>query len=406
MVLLADVLIWIAFIAVTVLNIVAAILLIEKASDSGSGWYYLSAAVFGLVALLTMLYMCYIHKRIKFAAAHLKVAGHAIFRLPTIILVALVMVGVQISWTVVWVVSSLGIIFHYGFLGLDALSCETGTCETKYHPAAIFAVLCVMLLAYFWVTFVLRNVIGVTTAGTVAAWKSAPTAPCSTIGAWARALTLNLGSICLGSLIVAVLETVVWLLQIAAWLVGRSGTSCCCFVCLFAWLSRIVSRIERWIECFNRFAFAYVGCYSYSFVRASRRVLKLFAARGWSAIVNDHLIGNLCWLTHIVTGAFTAYVGIRLVHETHSDARLAVFRHPQVVAGSFCFVAGYSINTLVLAVLNSAVTTVFVLWAEDPHGWQRTRPYQYRTLHTTWLQIYPTEYRTASQTWHLADEEK
>uniref|UniRef100_M4BYL2 Choline transporter-like protein n=1 Tax=Hyaloperonospora arabidopsidis (strain Emoy2) TaxID=559515 RepID=M4BYL2_HYAAE len=395
MVLLAEVLIWVTLITIIALNIVATILLMQKALVSDSGWYWLAAMVFGLFALLAMLYTCYIHKRIKFAAAHLKVAGHAIFRLPMTIIVAIVMVGVHISWTMVWVISSLGVVFHYGFLQLDDLLCTKERCDLDYEPAAIIAVLCLMLLTYFWITFVLRNVIGVTTAGTIAAWKSAINAPCITIGSWVRAMTLNLGSICLGSLIVAILETFVWLLHILTWLAGRSGN--CCFVCLFSWLSRLVSSIERWIECFNRFAFSYVGCYNYSFVRASRHVFKLFEAKGWSAIVNDHLIGNLCWLSNIVTGVLTAYVSVQLVHATDSEEHLAMFLHPQVVSAFFCFVAGYGINTLVMSVITSAVTTIFVLWAEDPTGWHLTRPQQYETLYKTWHEIYPNEFRTGSE---------
>ncbi|KAI9990414.1 hypothetical protein PInf_021385 [Phytophthora infestans] len=81
MVLLAEFLIWVALITIIVLNIMAAILLTKKAYDSGSDWYWWPAVVFGLFALLTILYVCCIRKRIKFAAAHLKVAGNAIFRL-------------------------------------------------------------------------------------------------------------------------------------------------------------------------------------------------------------------------------------------------------------------------------------------------------------------------------------
>jgi hypothetical protein len=45
-----------------------------------------------------------------------------------------------------------------------------------------------------------------------------------------------------------------------------------------------------------------------------------------------------------------------------------------------------------MTVIASAVTTIFVLWAEDPHGWQLTRPDHYARLHSAWLEIYPEEY--------------
>ncbi|KAH7479925.1 Protein PNS1 [Phytophthora ramorum] len=388
MVLLAEVLIWVALLTIIALNIAAAIFLTKKAYDSGADWYWWPAVVFGLIALLTILYVCCIRKRIKFAAAHLKVAGKAIFRLPMTLLVALVMVGVQIGWAVLWVLGSLGVMFHQDYIKLES-TCTTESCDLKYKTGAIVGVLCGMLLVYFWVTFVLRNIIGVTTAGTVAAWKNAANTPFITTGAWLRAVTLNLGSICFGSLIVAILETVVWILHILAWLAGRSGN--CCLACLLSCLSCIISCIESWIEFFNRFAYSYVGCYGYSFVTASRHVFKLFAAKGWSAIVNDDLTGNVFWLGNIIIGAVTAYIGVQIVDDTDT-ARLAMFSHPDVFVAFFCFFTGYGINNLFMSIVASAVTTIFVLWAEDPHGWQLTRPKHYETLHKAWLKIYPDEY--------------
>ncbi|KAF4141555.1 Plasma-membrane choline transporter [Phytophthora infestans] len=389
MVLLAEFLIWVALITIIVLNIMAAILLTKKAYDSGSDWYWWPAVVFGLFALLTILYVCCIRKRIKFAAAHLKVAGNAIFRLPMTLVVALIMVGVQIGWGILWVLGSLGIMFHQDYIKLENTTCTSESCELKYKTGAIVGVLCGMLLIYFWATFVLRNIIGVTTAGTVAAWKNAANTPFITMGAWLRAVTLNLGSICLGSLIVAILETIVCILRLLAWLAGRSGN--CCLACLLSCLSCIISCIESCIEFFNRFAYSYVGCYGYSFVTASRHVFKLFAAKGWSAIVNDDVTGNVFWLGNIIIGAVTAYIGVQMVDGTDS-ARLAMFSHPHVFVAFFGFFVGYGINNLFMSVVASAVTTIFVLWAEDPHGWQLTRPKHYETLHKAWLKIYPDEY--------------
>ncbi|CAI5729219.1 unnamed protein product [Peronospora farinosa] len=388
MVLLAEALIWVALITIIVFNIVAAVLLAKKAQNSGSTLYLWPAVVFGLFALLAILYVCCIRKRIKFAAAHLKVAGKAIFRLPMTLLVALLMVNVQIGWGIMWVLGSLGVMFHQDYIKLEN-TCTTDGCDIKYKTGAIIGVLCGMQLIYFWVTFVLRNIIGVTTAGTVIAWKNAVSTPYITMRAWLRALTLHLGSICFGSLIVAILETVVCILHLLSWLAGRSGN--CCLTCLLSCFSCIISHIESLIEFFNRFAFSYVGSYGYSFVTASRHVFKLFATKGWSAIVNDDLTGNIFWLGDIVIGNLTAYIGVLIVDDTDSR-QLAMFVYPHVFVAFFCFVVGYGINHLFMSVVASAVSTIFVLWGEDPKGWQLTHPQHYKTLHETWTKIYPDEY--------------
>ncbi|GLE09005.1 hypothetical protein PINS_up020480 [Pythium insidiosum] len=122
-------LIWVALVAIIALNIAAAVFLTKQ----------------GLRPRLA---------RIKFAAAHLKVAGHAVFRLPMTLVVALVMVAV------------------HNYVQLDDL-CTQQKCDVKTKTGAVLGVLFGMLVIFFWGSFVLKNVIAVTTAGTVAAWKNA-----------------------------------------------------------------------------------------------------------------------------------------------------------------------------------------------------------------------------------------
>lgn len=388
MIVAGQILIWLALGVIIVLNVVAAYVFTKMAYDSGSQYYWWPAVVFGLCAFLMILYACCVRKRIKFAAAHLRVAGSAIFRLPMTLLVAAIMVVVQVGWAFTWALGSLGIMFHQDYIKIADV-CTVDDCDVKVATGAVLGVLCGMMLIYFWGTFVLRNIIGVTVAGTVAAWKNASTSPFITLGAWLRAVTLNLGSICFGSLMVAILETIRQMLSILASMANQSGN--CAVACLFSCLSCLIGCIESWIEFFNRFAYTYVGCYGYSFVTASKHVFKLFASKGWSAIVNDDLTGNVFFLGNVIIGAVSAYIAVSMVHDTDKQ-RLAMFEHPDVIVAIFAFLIGYGVNNLFMAVIASAVTTVFVLWAEDPHGWQLTRPDHYERLHSAWLKIYPEEY--------------
>ncbi|KAF1326655.1 Pns1-like protein, partial [Globisporangium splendens] len=388
MIVAGKILIWLALGVIILLNIVAAYVFTKLSYDSGTKFYWWPAVVFGLFAFLMILYACCVRKRIKFAAAHLRVAGSAVFRLPMTLVVAAVMVLVQVGWAFTWSLGSLGLMFHQDYLKIEDV-CTVDNCDVKVVTGAVLGVLCGMMLVYFWCTFVLKNIIGVTVAGTVAAWKNASTSPFITLGAWLRAVTLNLGSICFGSLIVAILETIRWMLSILASMANQSGN--CAVACIFSCLSCIIGCIESWIEFFNRFAYTYVGCYGYSFVTASRHVFKLFKSKGWSAIVNDDLTGNVFFLGNLIIGAVSAYIAVKMVHDTDKE-RLAMFEHPDVIVAIFAFLIGYGVNNLFMTVIASAVTTIFVLWAEDPHGWQLTRPDHYARLHSAWLEIYPEEY--------------
>ncbi|DAZ95251.1 TPA: hypothetical protein N0F65_002363 [Lagenidium giganteum] len=388
MILAGELLIWLALAMIFALNVAAAYFGTKMAYDNGVKYYWWPAAVFGLSALLLVLYVCCIHKRIKFAAAHLKVAGSAVFRLPMTLVVATVMVFAQFGWAVCWVVGSLGIMFHQDYIKVSSV-CTSGNCQITTSSGAVIGVLFGMLVIYFWGSFVLKNIVGVTVAGTVAAWKNASNAAFITMGAWLRAMTLNLGSICFGSLVVAILEAIRQILNLLMHMASESGN--CAAACLIGCVSCLIGCIESWIEFFNRFAYTYVGCYGYSFVTASRHVFQLFKSKGWSAIVNDDLTNNVFFMGNLTVGAITAYIGVRLVHDT-DKSQLTMFDKPEAIVGFFAFFVGYSINNLFMSVIASAVTTVFVLWAEDPHGWELTRPDHYATLHNAWLKVYPEEY--------------
>ena len=65
-----------------------------------------------------------------------------------------------------------------------------------------------MVFVFFWIALVIKNIVHVTVAGGVAAWKIKPDTPAITLRSWSRALTLSLGSICFGSLFVSIVETV------------------------------------------------------------------------------------------------------------------------------------------------------------------------------------------------------
>ena len=114
----------------------------------------------------------------------------------------------------------------------------------------------------------------------------------------------------------------------------------------------------------------------------------MFANKGWSAIVNDNLTGNVFFIANLSVGALSALMGVRLVDNADQD-RFESINEPRLIVGLCAFIAGYAICYVFMNVMESAVTTIFVLWAEDPHGWQLTHPDHYASLHAAWLEIYP-----------------
>ena len=117
-----------------------------------------------------------------------------------------------------------------------------------------------------------------------------------------RALTTSFGSICFGSLLVAIVQALKTLANEARQN-GDAGILACIAECILACLQSL-------LEYFNKWAFIYVGLYGYGYLEAGKNVITLFRNRGWDAIVADDLVGNVLFLVSILVGALTGVVGI------------------------------------------------------------------------------------------------
>ena len=116
-----------------------------------------------------------------------------------------------------------------------------------------------------------------------------------------RAVTSSFGSICLGSLVVAVVKTARQVL-FAMHKSNRSTT-------LSAVLECCLLLLDRALTYFNKYALVYVAMYGLDFTSAGAATTELFKARAITAIVNDQLIENILALGCIVVGLSSAVVG-------------------------------------------------------------------------------------------------
>ena len=305
-----------------------------------------------------------------------------------------------------------------------------------------------LLLSLLWASEVFSNVVHVTTAGAVAHWwfhadhelvdlplsgtsshalvqppvvaagpalspseeeadgayTSSPTsavsatAPAGTLGglhvvrsALARALTTSLGSICLGSLAVALLRTLHAIVHYASekLRVADRGGGCggTAVRALRACASKCLDAALRWLEAavafFNRYAFCYVALYGMDFVSASRSVVKMFSERGWTALVNDDIVDAVLALGNVIGGVLMMYVAYGYAQGVGlSGTNVTV----TTLLGLF---SGYLLFQIAVKVISSAVATVYVCFAERPDVFEATHPALHRELQDAWTVLYP-----------------
>ena len=98
-------------------------------------------------------------------------------------------------------------------------------------------------------------------------------------------MTTSFGSVCLGALVVAVVQTVRDVLRLFSRRRrgddghGRRGTELAAVVGACA--DCLLDALERLLKYANRYALSYVAAYGMSFTAGSRKVYALFADRGW-----------------------------------------------------------------------------------------------------------------------------
>jgi hypothetical protein len=350
--------------------------------ERGESAYWWPVAVTTLFTMLVLLYVCCIRSRIAFASANLQVACRSVLSYPVILLIAVLFTLVQITWALVWIVATYAAINHGEYIGQGE----------EYSASKKFGILVGMVLIFFWSTCVCRNIVMVATAGTVSSWWHHSTQDrqaMTSTRALCRALTLSFGSICFGSLIVSIIQTIRFILM--SWQQALKSQGNAVAACLVGCIGCLVACVQKWVEYFNRFAYSYVGIYGYSFVGSGKRVCQLFASKGWSAIMNDSLIANVLLFGKIVVGFLGAAAGwgCAVYGDDKWTARVS---HPEAALGISGFLLGYSVADVVMTVVDGAVATIFILFAEDPYALTSSHPTAHEALHKTWKEIYPDEY--------------
>ncbi|KAG7384286.1 Metal transporter cnnm2 [Phytophthora pseudosyringae] len=344
---------------------------------------FLLAALGVVVALLNWCYVRSVKHRIPLAVAHLRVAEAAISKNAAIYVVSLVFTIVQIFWVVMWSLALLGVTAHLSKKSSSATTLDSTQTQSGGNYSWAYALL---MLSFYWGIQVVKNVVHTTVAGTVAAFWYQSEPSNATRASLKRATTTSFGSICFGSLLVAILQTLHALAKNSR---KKGGAAACVAECLLSWLESIMEYLNRW-------AFVYVGIYGYSFTKAGGAVSQLFHHRGFTALLNDDLVRIVLRLTAIGVGLICACVGA-VVAEL-SDA--FTFQFSTTLLAILGFVVGFSVALTPLAVVSSSVATIFVCFAEDPVPFQRSHPELYAALAQGWHGLHPDLIVQAGY-WHV-----
>ncbi|TMW60486.1 hypothetical protein Poli38472_000528 [Pythium oligandrum] len=373
-----------------------------------------------ILALLSLCYARAVQHRIPFAAANLKVAAAAISKHWSTYLVAILFTLVQVVWVVLWSLAFLGVAnelksdddatttstkLSAGDRCTNNSQCESNSCRylngyyqcygsstTTFYKdgAGQYVAYFFLVLSFYWGLQVFKNISHTTIAGTVATfWYNAESAG-ATGSSLVRSMTTSFGSICFGSLLVAIIQA---FRQLAEQARQEGNCLACLAECLLACLQAIMEYINRW-------AYVYVGIYGYKFTQAGKAVFQLFHDRGFDAIINDDLIGTVLSFAALAVGLICAGAGALVANYTD----IVDFEHSTVFLAVLGFIVGVGIAVTPLSVIDSSVATIFVCFAEDPNAFLQSHPDLYHPLVAEWHNLYP-EIMVAAGYWRARVEQ-
>ncbi len=141
-----------------------------------------------------------------------------------------------------------------------------GNCSS----ATVIGLIAFVTFAAYWITEWLKNTIHTTISGVYGAWFFAPKSPPkgATRGSAKRALTYSFGSICFGSLLVAIVQFLRQLCSVAQQSQANSGNAAA--ACAFCCLRCLLGILEWAVEFVNRYAFSYIALYGKPYIAAAK----------------------------------------------------------------------------------------------------------------------------------------
>lgn len=324
-----------------------------------------TGVIFLFLGLLKLLWLYLIRARIEFATAMLQIVTHFLSDFPSAIYLSFSFLFVQAGWSLAWAVAA-------GY-ALNSMDRKSGS-----YNFAVFA----LLVSFYWGAQTIRNVVHTTAAGSFATWYFYPpsTMPENpTMDSFKRATTTSFGSICFGSLLIAIVNAIRAMLNHAR--KSDNGFAVACATCLIRCLEDIINY-------FNTYAFTYVAIYGTSYCDSAKSVFNLFATKGIDMIINDDLTGMVMTfgslIGGLVTGAFGYYMSA-ILYPSPSSSTSSDYILWTVVA----FLIGFVLCMCAMEVVHSCIASFFVCFAEDPAALYSAKPQVYQKISEAWRARYP-----------------
>lgn len=311
-----------------------------------------SGLIFILIGVIHLLWIMCVKSRIPFAAMLLETACTIVFKWKATLAVAISQIFVLALYLFLFFVAckpwagEVVITKDAVLPGVDPFQPLGYVVETEnWINDANIGLLLTLVFITFWTCQVIANVVHVTSCGVAATWYfySATGLPRNaTAKSFKRATTTSFGSICFGSLLVAIMKMIKFLLRMME---DRRSPLFCIVLCL-------IQCIEDLMRYFNEWAFVQVAVYGKTYIQAAKQTwAMLMDGTVWGGVIADCLVDTAIQATNIVLAAITGLV-FWLVTQSILVAVIAAL-------------AAFMTSSVMMGVINSCVKTIFVCYTDS-----------------------------------------
>jgi len=320
---------------------------------------------FAVVVTLLFAYTSYIVyslcDRVALAASMIKVAGRVLQEVPTVFAVDALLAVVKFLWMI--------------FCGAAAWAIIGNTTQDTFWVGTGLA------LMSYWGLQVLGNIVLVASYGALGQWYYNNRATMA--GPLLRATTVHFGSVCFGSLLVAMVETLHDVFQVLAKKQYIPQWAMCC-------IDRALAVVESTFDYINKYGFVQVAIHDESFLTASHRALEFLKYKGLTALVNDSIVHRLAQVGAVAGGILSGVMPVLVMRAMHhQDVTSIGLNSDQETALAFAgFFLGSAVVYTLISPFPAMVTALLVCFAEHPEVLARDHPEHYEALIEPWEAVY------------------
>ena len=278
----------------------------------------------------------------------------------------------------IWNLSILSVFGQAAFLGiylttLTSIALKYSNNSSASQEIAPIDTLSIIYIVFsmYWSNQIVDNVVHTTVCGVFGTFYFLQGTGAAIVkpvwNSFSRSMTYSFGSIAFGSLIVALLQLVRFLIDSTR--NGRESAAAACADCL-------IGILEGLVKYFNYYAYVHVAIYGKPYIESGKDTWELIKSHGVDVIINDCLIEKCMGVGNLLislSSALCAYTAGSFVSRGSDNAL-------PIVVTATVFLLSLMLCSVATQLIGSGSSATLVCFAEDPSALQRSKPELYREI--------------------------